>query len=400
MKRTHVVFPRAFHFGPDVLWKILPTLNTLGNRVGIVTGKRWARESGVLPRVIQTLEQAGLQVFLAEGIPSNPDRDDVHRIRDLFQENVDWLLALGGGSVMDATKAAALAMASGRDIWDYVYEPGKSLPPLPRELPPVVAVPTVAGSGSESDGAAVLNHREQKRKLFLSVPELTPRVVLMDPVLHTSLSPEQTALGAVDIFCQFLEPLTMFQASFSLAERISLLALQEVMERSREVLRFPDRVELRASLALLSTLSMNRWGRMGTGGTLSLHWLEHALSGYYPDIAHPQGLASLLPAYLEYQTRQRPEIWSPLSLALTGTRDPEALVRHVIRWLEDLRVARSLRELGVQEADLEPMTERALQDYGWDEGRIPGPAPMDRDAVRAIYRRALGGDDFPGNSSG
>ncbi len=400
MKRTHVVFPRAFHFGPEVLWKVLPTLHTLGARVGVVTGRRWARESGTLDRVVHILKEAGLTVRVAEGVPTNPDREDVHRIRDAFQAGVDWLLALGGGSVMDATKAAALALSSGRDIWDYVYEPGKSLPDLPAHLLPVVAVPTVAGSGSESDGAAVLNHRAQRRKLFLSFPELTPQVVLMDPTLYVSLRPYQTALGAVDIFCQFLEPLVMFQHPFSLAERLSLTALQEVMERAREVMLYPDRLELRASLALLSTLSMNRWGRMGTGGTLSLHWLEHALSGFYPEIAHPQGLASLLPAYLHHQVSHCPDIWEPLALALTGSRDPEALIRTVVRWLTDLGVARSLRELGVREEDLDPMTDQALQDYGWDEGRIPGPHPMDREAVLSIYRRALGGVDFPGKSSG
>ncbi len=386
MKAMHLTFPRRYFFGPGALERAVRAFPTLGRRAVIVTGRRWARESGTLQRLEQLMAAQGLETLTLAGIPPNPDRVDINeRAREAARWQPDFFVALGGGSVMDATKAIALAAREGKDIWHYITE-------RPRRVQayPVVAVATVAASGSEFDGAAVINHRELKAKMPLSYPELVPQIAVVDPELQASVPPYQTALGAVDIFCQFLEPYLLGQGAFAPAEELALLALRLVIDRGRAVLKHPRNLQIRAELAYLAGLSMSQLARLGRGGRFSLHWLEHVLSGHYPDIPHPQGLASLLPAYLVFHIQRRPEVFRPVALVLTGSAEPEGLVAFVEDWLHDLGVARRLQDLGVARESLPILARDVMRYYGWEpDGRVSGPVPMDEADVLAIYEAAF-----------
>ncbi len=386
MKAMHLTFPRRYFFGPGVLNRAVREFPSLGRRAVIITGRRWAQESGTLGRLQNLLKEQGLETLALPGIPPNPDRTEIqHRAQEAARWNPDFFIALGGGSVMDATKAIALVAKEGRDVWEYITQ-------RPRRVQayPVVAIATVAASGSEFDGAAVINHRELKAKMPLSNPELVPRITVVDPELHLSVPPYQTALGVVDIFCQFLEPYLLGEGSFAPSEGLSLLALRLVVHRGRAVLRHPQDLTLRAELAFLAGLSMSQLARLGRGGRFSLHWLEHVLSGHYPEIPHPQGLASLLPAYLSFHLERRPENFREVALALTGSADPRGLVPFVEDWLHDLGVARRLRDLGVEEPTLPRLARDAVKFYGWEsDGRIAGPVPMSEEDALAIYQAAF-----------
>lgn len=386
MKGARLVFPRKVFFGLGALEKGLGVVPELGRRAVLFTGRRWAVESGTLSKVERTLKRLGMEVLSFSGIRPNPDRVQINELAEKTAAfGPDVLIALGGGSVVDATKAIALTARMGGDVWSYVMQRPKRV-----EAYPVVAIPTVAGSGSEFDGAAVINNREERAKMPLSLPELVPVLTILDPELHQSVPPDQTALGAVDIFCQFFEPFLLGEGRFPFSEELSLLGMRETIRRSREVLRHPEDLSLRAEMVLLASLSMSALGRLGRGGGFSLHWLEHVLSGHYPEIPHPQGLASLLPAYLRHHIPRNPRPFIPVSLALTGSGDPEALIPYLELWLEDLGVKKRLRELGVKEEDLSPMAGDVLRYYGWAEGgRVPGPVPMDREAVLQILQDAF-----------
>ncbi len=388
MKAMHLTFPRRYFIGQGALQRAVREFPSLGQRAVIVTGQRWARESGTLDRLIHLLAQENLETLVLPGIPPNPDRSDINqRAREASAWGPHFFVALGGGSVMDATKAIALVSREGRDIWDYITQ-------RPRKVQayPVVAIATVAASGSEFDGAAVINHRALKAKMPLSYPALTPHIAVVDPELQASVPPYLTALGVVDIFCQFLEPHLLAEAAFAPAESLSRTALRLVVDLGRAVLRHPQDLTLRAELGFLASLSMSQLGRIGRGGKFSLHWLEHVLSGYYPEIPHPQGLASLLPAYLAFHIARRPEAFHDVAITLLGTAAPQGLVPFLQDWLQDLGVARNLQSLGVRREDLAPMARDVVQQYGWEpDGRVAGPVPMGEAEILAIYTAAFEG---------
>lgn len=389
VQKTRQTLPRQFYFGAHVLDDFLSDLPIRGHVFGVVIGRSWARRSGVLDRVVQALKVQGRRVVVVEGVPPNPHQEVVMEGAQTFREHgVDVVVALGGGSVMDAAKAMALMALNEGDVWDYVYKgPSYTIPPVKGALP-VVAISTVAASGSEFDGVSVITHRAERVKMPLSMDVLVPEVAVIDPVLHIHVPETTTALGVVDIFCQFLEPYLAAQNHVGLSDQITRLGLENVVRYGTLVVHHPEDVELRANLALLASLSINRWGRLGMRTSFSLHYIEHVVSGFYPEIPHPQGLASLLPAFLRFQANHVPHLLGAVGMVLAGSPDLDALLRFVENFLERLGVKRNLRDLGVREGDLEKMADVAIRYYGWRDGRVPGPVGMDREAVLKILQDA------------
>ena len=390
VRKTRQTLPRHFLFGVGAFEDALAFLSGKGHRIGVVVGRNWAHRSGVLDRVVHTLEQAGKKAVVVEGVPPNPPRDVVMAGAARFrEEGVDYVVAIGGGSVMDAAKAMALMAVNEGDVWDYVYKgPAYEIPPVKGALP-VMAVSTLAASGSEFDGASVITHPTEKVKMPLSMDILVPETAVIDPELHTSVPAYPTALGVVDILCQFLEPYLSAQNHVGLMDQITRMGLENVLRFGELVVQYPEDVELRANLALLASLSVNRWGRLGMKASFSLHYIEHVLSGFYPEIPHPQGLASLLPAFLKYHAEHVPHLVGAVALVMAGSPTLDALLRTLDHFFSRLGVKKTLRELGVREEDLPAMAEVTLKYYGWRNGRVPGPVDMDREAVLAILKEAF-----------
>ncbi len=386
MKSARLVFPRKYIFGEGVLERALTDLNFLGDKAVVITGRRWARESGILDKVLNILKSAEIDAVALSGISPNPNCVEIdEKAKRVKEIDPDFVAALGGGSVMDATKAISLVAKSGGSIWEYVEKRPKGI-----KAYPVVAIPTVAASGSEMDGAAVVNNRALKTKMPVSYPELVPVVSIVDPSLHTSLPKYETAIGCVDIFCQFFEPYLLGEGNFSVSEDLSLLGMKSVIDLSQKVLKEPKDVRIRGELAMLASLSMSSWGRVGRGGKFSLHWLEHILSGYYPDIPHAQGLASLLVPFVEFHITRKPELFEKVAAYLTGKGEPKEFVGFLRNWLKELGVLKSLNDLGVKEGDLEDMADDVVRYYGSDvNGLVPGPVPMDSTIILTIYRSSF-----------
>jgi len=386
MKTARLSFPSKYFIGPGILEKGLKECPSLGKKAIILTGKKWAIESGVRDRVGDLLRKLGIEVNFLSGISPNPDHTEIddlaHQVRKV---SPDFLVALGGGSVLDATKAISLVARTGGKIWDFIINRPKNI-----KAHPIVAIPTVAASGSEFDGAAVINNREIKAKMPIGYPELVPKISIVDPELHTSLSLYQTAIGCVDIFCQFFEPYIMGEGEFPISEHISLMGMKRVVEICPEVLRDPRNVDLRGELAYLASLSMSGLGRVGRGGKFSMHWLEHVLSGHYPEIPHAQGLASLLVSYTKFFIKIKPEVFKKIAKTLINFDDPTDLPEFFYSWLNQIGVAKSLRELGVSPDSIETMTDDVIRYYAWEPGKlVSAPIPMGREDIIKIYQSAL-----------
>lgn len=389
VRKTRQTLPRHFLFGVGAFEDALALLPTKGHVIGVVVGRSWAQKSGVLERVVNHLQKAGRKAVVVDGVPPNPPREVVMEGAGRFRdEGVDYVVAIGGGSVMDAAKAMALMAVNEGDIWDYVYKgPAYEIPPVKGALP-VMAVSTLAASGSEFDGASVITHPTEKVKMPLSMDILVPEVAVIDPALHTTVPVYHTALGVVDILCQFMEPYLSAQNHVGLMDQVTRLGLENALRYGELAVRFPEDVEIRANLALLASLSVNRWGRLGMKTSFSLHYIEHVLSGFYPEIPHPQGLASLLPAFLRFHAPHIPHLIGAVAQTVAGSPTLDALLRRLDHFFSLLGVNKRLRDLGVREGDLPAMADVAVKYYGWRDGKVPGPVDMDREAVLSILRDA------------
>ncbi len=382
MIAARLSFPSQYFIGPGILEKGLKAVPSLGNRTVIITGKRWAIESGTLDKVMKILSENGVESHHIPGISPNPDHTEIDKMAEMVREiDPDFLTGLGGGSVLDATKAISIAARMERKIWDLIIERPRKV-----NVYPVVAISTIAASGSDFDGAAVVNNRSLKAKLPIGYPELIPKISVIDVELHTTISPYYTAVGCVDIFCQFYEPYIMGQGHFEYSEIMALEGMKRVIEVCPLVIENPDDVNLRGELAYLASISMSGLARVGRDGKFSMHWLEHVLSGHYPEIPHAQGLATLLPHYTKFFIERRPEVFERVAKTLSDSI--ENLVPFIENWLEKIGVRKSLRELGVTESSLEPMAHDVIKYYGWEEGRVSAPIPMDFNDVLEIYRMA------------
>ncbi len=377
MKATKLYFPQKYLLGPGVLEKGLKEAKNLGEKAVIITGKRWAIESGTLGRVEEILMSVGIKTHHVSGISPNPDAEEIdEKAEEVKKFDPDFVVGLGGGSVLDATKAISLVARSGGHIWDYVERKR-----TPDDAFPIVAISTVAASGSDFDGAAVINNRKLKAKMPISHPNLVPKISIIDVELHRTVPLYTTAIGCVDIFCQFYEPFIMGEQEFRSSGIIALSGMKLIVDLCPRVLESPENIDLRGELAYLASLSMSGIARAGRGGGFSMHWLEHVLSGHYPEIPHAQGLASLIVAYtkhfIDYHNVKL------VSTYLTGKDDQ--LPDFLNRWLSQIGVNRKLRDLGVRKESLKEMARDVVHYYGWINGKVPAPEPMDETKVLKIY---------------
>lgn len=386
MEIAKLYFPSKYFIGPGVLEKGLRECPLLGNKAIILTGKKWAIESGTRDKVADLLRKYGVEVNFLSGISPNPDHTEIDKLAHQVQKiSPDFLVALGGGSVMDATKAISLVARTVGKIWDFIVNRPKNI-----KAYPIVAIPTVAASGSEFDGAAVVNNRALRAKMPIGYQELVPKISIVDPELHTSLSSYQTAIGCVDIFCQFFEPYIMGKGEFPMSEHISLMGMKRVVEICPEVLKNPKNVDLRGELAYLASLSMSGLGRVGRGGKFSMHWLEHVLSGHYPEIPHAQGLASLLVSYTKFFVDRKPDVYKRITKTLVNSDNAADLPDFLDKWLNEIGVAKSLSELGVTTDSIEKMANDVIRYYGWEPGKlVSAPIPMNRNDIVKIYKMAF-----------
>jgi len=388
MRPFEFFLPTKIIFGSGRFKEIGSLAASLGRRPLVVVGRRWAKQSGTLDEALSLLRESGLNPFVFEGIEPNPRVETVDRGSLFAKENgVDLVIGLGGGSVIDAAKGIALVTVSGGSIWDYIYwGPGKFKEP--KGVLPIVAIPTTAATGSEADEAAVITNWRKKEKMFVSHTSLFPKYALIDPELHLSLPERVTAEGVCDMFTQVLEPFLNSKRNSPIADGISIVLLQTIMEYGIKVIGKPDDLELRETLALCATLSMGRFHRMGRGGVFSLHYIEHVVSGW-TDCSHGVGLAALLPAWIEEISPFTRERMRTLSHSLFGSDKPDDFIEKVKEWLSQIGLRVSLREIGMNKKDIEKVAEDVVRLYGWREGKLGGIVPLSKNEILRILHSSF-----------
>lgn len=348
-----------------------------GKRALIVTGRSSTKKSGLLDRAIALLKEEGLESVVFDKVAQNPLTTTVMEGAALGRENnCQVVIALGGGSIMDAAKAIALMCVAEGDITDYVQQRRSLVPPLP-----LIAVPTTCGTGSEGNGTAVLSNPETNDKQGLRNPLLIPKASIVDPLLMKTMPRPVLASVGFDALCHCMEALVS-RKSNPFTDTMSLRGIELAARYLPEVYADYENDEAWEAVTLASTL-----GGMTifSSSVTAPHGIEHPASGLR-DIVHGRGLAALTPAVYERSFSAAPEKFEIISKLLGGKTAadcPDA----VRRFLTQIDLNVTLSQQGILETDIDWMVDNCfkvsammLQNH---------PCALTKEDVRAIYHTAL-----------
>jgi len=276
--------------------------NSRAKKVLLTIGGESVRKIGLLEQVVSQLEKAGIEYHLHSGCTPNPRSTWVDRGAALYTENCcDFIVAIGGGSVIDASKAIALLISNPNEggIWHYMSGRGH----FENDAVPMAAVLTIAATGSECNDTFVISNDTTFEKMVGSHESAKPVFSICDPGYTYSVSKWQTACGISDIISHVLEQYLYNDDTAAVSDGMCIGVLKAVMKWGPIALKYPDNYDARANLMWASTIGLNGILGAGHGGNWVAHMLEHALSALF-DISHGAGLACLTPCYLSYISNQ------------------------------------------------------------------------------------------------
>lgn len=379
MRVTRFHLPTKVIFGFGSLARLGSEAKKLGQRAILVTGYSSMRETGVLDRVINDLRANGVDVSVFDRIEPNPRASTVDEGGRIAQrQKADLIIGLGGGSVMDAAKGIVLVGSGIESIWRCVEAKVEVKEPVPS----LILVPTVAASGSEVNNGAVITNWETHEKMVISSPYFFAEVSVIDPELTLSLPARPTAQGGVDIFCHLVESYLTTGEPSLLTDGILETAMRMVVRSLPRALTRLDDIEVRTSLSWASTIACSQFAELGGGsGVMTLHGIEHPLSGYY-DIAHGDGLAALLPEWMKVTIQARGERFSSLGREVFGEADG---ILATEKWLEKVGMEVRLNSLGVELERLEELATCAVATAPWLKHH---PRLLDKAAVELLYKNS------------
>lgn len=289
--------PTRIMFGADQLNNLHKQAMPGKKALIIISNGKSTRANGYLVRTEQELSLAGVETAVFDGVMPNPTVENSHAGADAARSfGADFLVALGGGSVMDCSKAIALLATNDGDLWDYVpIGSGKGQPMQNKPLP-IIAITTTAGTGSETDGCGVITKEDTNEKAFIMDAALFPALAIVDPELMLSVPPKYTAFQGFDALFHSVEG--FIAASANLASDMNAReAIRNIAQYLPRAVNDGNDLEARTRVAFANTLS-------GAVMTLTLltseHGIEHALSAYHPSLPHGAGLIMISKAYFSY----------------------------------------------------------------------------------------------------
>ncbi|MDO4954335.1 MAG: iron-containing alcohol dehydrogenase [Akkermansia sp.] len=355
----------------------------------VISCGKSTRANGSLDRTIAQLEQAGVKVALFDQVQANPLKDTVMDGAQAARDaGSDFIVALGGGSVMDASKAIALMATNPGDLWDYVQFGTGGRKPVENTPLPLVAITTTAGTGSETDGGGVITNPETHEKTAVfDGHRLMPVLAIVDPELMLSVPPKFTAFQGFDALFHSTEGYIAKQANF-MSDLVSLGAIENVGSHLAAAVAQGSDLSAREHVAFanwLSGLSME------LSGCISEHSLEHALSAYHQDLPHGAGLIMISKAYYTHFVEKGccPERFIRMAKAL-GKADatrPQDFVDALVELQRACGVDQlKMSDYGITPDEFPAMADNALSAMGF---LFAGdPAELTRDDCIRIYQES------------
>jgi alcohol dehydrogenase YqhD (iron-dependent ADH family) len=356
--------PTKVYFGENQLFHLGEELKKFGNRVLLTYGGGSIKKTGLYDKVMEEMKKSGLEVFELSGIEPNPRIDSVRKGAQMCKEhNIDVLLAVGGGSTIDATKFMAAGACVDHDPWDFFNE---KKAPINKALP-IVTILTLSATGSEMDTAAVISNPETNDKIGRLDPNVLPRISFLDPTNTYSVNKYQTACGSVDIMSHIIEVYFNMEPDLFMLDTFMEGMMKTVVKYAPIAMQEPDNYEARANLMWTSSWAINGFINGGRAKAWSCHPMEHQLSAVY-DITHGLGLAILTPRWMEYcldESNVSKYVQFAVNVfGVDANQEPMSIAKEGIRRLYDfffktLGLQSTLTELGIGEEHFAEMAYKA-----------------------------------------
>lgn len=384
--QTHLIF------GKKLSTKFIDAIKKFGDSVYIITGGGSVIRLGYFDTIKKLLEMNGIKTYHFTGIEPNPQCATINKAANVIaSSNASMLLALGGGSVMDATKAiAALVHDNADDIWPYVTgEPknGQFTGALP-----VICIPTTAATASEVTPFAVISNESVHGKSTLAYPFLRPVVSWILPEFTIDVPITTTRDGASDILSHVFENYIVGGNSSPMADNYCEAIIKTVMNALPEVTSDPQNLSHRSDLLWASNLALNGYQSAGRApAPFVLHALEHAMSGYKTDLAHGRGLAVLYPSYFNWLFKK--ELYHDRFARLgrnlfdaTGdnTTAAKIFISQFNIWLKENGLYESMSTIGIPPSAYDQIAQYALDVYGRN-GVIPAAGGITKNDILEIF---------------
>lgn len=345
------------YFGEGCVKEYLACLTKPYDTVMVAYGGGSIKKNGIYDEVTGILKDAGKKIVEFYGIMANPTYAKVQEGAELARETgAEMILAIGGGSVMDCCKAVSLAAVYDGDIWDdFWVQPGViTADPLPLGV-----IVTVAGTGSECNGGAVITNEEKRIKTGRDYPQLNARFALMDPVYTYSVPTGQMVSGSFDILSHIMETYFSGPDGDNVSDDIMEALMKSVIRNLRAAIRNPEDYTARSNLMWDATMAENRLIKMGKKCDFQCHNMEHQL-GAYTDCNHGRGLAVLHPVYYRHIYKEglpkfvrfAENVWGIRRKGRTDEEMARAGVEALADFIKEIGLPSTLKELGVADRSM------------------------------------------------
>ncbi len=386
MKDFEFFLPTRIVFGKRALKTFKEELSQLGKRILFLYGRSSIKKIGLYEEILSNFQRAQISFIELSGIKPNPSLSCVLSAIEIAQRfKPDCILAVGGGSVIDAGKAIACGYYHPEELWNFYERKGN-----PQKALPLAVILTIAGAGSEANDVSVLVNSEKQLKLSLRSPLLYPKVSYLDPTLTFTVPKDYTAYGIMDTFSHLFEFFHFrLHPEENLTENFLILLMKRLIREGKKALEDPENYSARSQLMWIGTLALSPLIRCGIGKyRFFLHSLEHPISGIL-DLPHGLGLAILMRAYLKkmanFQLTRR--FFSLLFNIPENKNLSQKGLEKFDELLETFGIPKTLKELKIDSSYLNLFIEKACEIlYIWKAEKEFSP-----EIVRELYEIAYFG---------
>jgi alcohol dehydrogenase len=379
--------PTQVFFGKGTLTAIKEQIPRYGKKVLLVYGGGSIKRNGIYDQIMKYLQEIGAEVLELSGVEPNPRLSTVHKGVELCKkEKVDFLLAAGGGSVIDATKAISAGAKYDGDVWDIIIKKA-----VPKDALPFGTVLTLSATGSEMNSGSVITNWETKEKIGWGHPLVFPKFSILDPVHTFTVPKDQTVYGIVDMMSHALEHYFSPAPNVPYNERMVEGLLSTVIETAPKLLEDLENYEARETIMFCGMMALNGVINQGMRGDWGTHGIEHAVSAVY-DIPHGGGLAILFPNWIRYNLDVTEAKMKQLAIRVFGV-DPQGKsdreiaeegIDRLREFWSSIGAPSRLADYGIDDSKLELMAEKAVA-----HGSLGRMKKLTKEDVYEIYKMSL-----------
>lgn len=354
-------------------------------RILVVYGGGSVVRSGLLARLEEQLTAAGHTVVARGGVQPNPQMSFVHQLLEEFKDDqIDLVLAAGGGSVIDTAKSAAIALKMKADPWPY-FEEGR----VPTEALPVIAVLTIPAAGSEQSIRSVMTHNGVKTGIGAEC--IRPKAAIINPELFMTLPMKQVGSGVVDMMSHIMERYFSDTTATAYTDAQAEAAMRTAMVFGLRVHNNIEDYDSWCQVAMVGTFAHNGYFGLGRQEDWACHAIEHELSGWNDSIVHGMGLAIVIPNWMRYVAQQKPKRFVQFAIRVMGItaqdNDTDTIALGIAKlcaFYQNMGMPLTLSELGVTDCPVTELAQRCCR-----RGPVGHLLPLNEADVAAILRASL-----------